>query len=693
MPSPITEATSDRLATTAPRTLLVLVLVACGSFTLVVANWVNATFSLWNLSIRLDLTQVQLDKQGVYRLQLTAPVDSGRIFPSRIRLVGTDQGKFFYTPRANSLYSIGRGLFTIQKGKSLLITLPTAEKEVPAQDGAVLIFPNLLPAWALNALLALFCLSGFAIFCCVPFPTRRWKILASRSIASARWCLETVGKHPIVVLSLPCTYLLAVYPCLWKDVDALSQLIAPADIGNIYHFPALFCFSARAVIWIGDQFSMSRPFDLLALQRPTLLGVYALVVFQHIALVVSLGLLCKVLTNRHTLRGVLVIGLCLASSLFSSVMLCGSEAWSLCATIMLFAFGLRLYCSQGNALINWIGYTFSLVLVIGSRHINLLLGFWLVGLCLIAGVARICFGPRNGLPSHPLFKAGMALVLLWVAVCSNNLLELRLAKIAGVEPRTTLGRTLSDRIGSFLAKIEPDERTGLAQKLAAATSDKNVRLAIEDQAAIGPFYKGTDVALERQLTELGFSGEHLEAEKDRIILSATLDYLRTLHPVLLATIWRDFLKGFTTTNNASLAIDPFAENSYIGTYRLQNPKPWAPLDVLSSTFLPESAAWLDRSASDAYLKGTSVGGLKHVKVGWILFLTILALAFCFGKRRGIWSRAIPAASILLIGVAEFAATMVCVYFMTRYVLPMFVSVGIALCLSIDGWFETESAGR
>lgn len=693
MPSPITEATSDRLARPAPRIVLVLVLVACGCLALVIANWVNATFSLWNLSMHLDLTQVQLDKHGVYRLLLSAPVDSGRIFPSRIRLIDTQQSKFFYTPRANSVYTVGRGLFTIQKGKSLLITFPSAEKEVPAKDEAVLIFPSLVPAWALDALLALFCLSGVAIFCCVPFPTRRWKILALRSIAFARWCLESVGKHPILVLSLPSAYLVAAYPCLWKDVDALGQLIAPADIGNIYHFPALFCFSARAVIWIGDQFSMSRPFDLLALQKPTLLGIYALVVFQQIGLVVSLGLLCKVLTNRHALRGASVLGLCLASSLFSSVMLCGSEALSLCATILLFAFGLRLYCSQGNELINWIGYTFSVVLAIGARHINLLLGFWLVGLCLIASIARTCFGPRDGLPSRPLFKAGMALVLLWVAVSSNSLLELRLAKIAGVEPRTTLGRTLSDRIDSFLAKIEPEERTRLAQKLAATTSDKNVRLAIEDQAVIGSFYKGTDVALERQLTELGFSGEHLEAEKDRIILSATLAYLGTLHPVLLDTIWRDFLKGFATTSNASLAIDPFAENSYIGTYRLQNPKQWTPLDVLPSTFLPESVAWLDRSASDAYLKGISVRGFRRANIGSILFLTIFALAFCLWKRRCVWSRALPAASILLIGVAEFAATMVCVYFMTRYVLPMFVSIGVAFCLSMDGWFEAEPAGR
>jgi hypothetical protein len=192
---------------------------------------------------------------------------------------------------------------------------------------------------------------------------------------------------------------------------------------------------------------------------------------------------------------------------------------------------------------------------------------------------------------------------------------------------------------------------------------------------------------EGQLRAEGFNGEHLQAEKDRVILKATLIYLKTLHPVLVRVIWKDFLKGFTETGNFSLAIDPFAENSYVGKYRLDNPDIWIPLNVLPSTFLPESVAWLDRSVTDVYLTGRSIKAFRHTHLSSTLFLTLLSLGLCFWNRWGVFSRAIPALTILLTGIGVFAATMVCVYFMTRYVLPLWISILIALALAIDGLFD------
>jgi hypothetical protein len=214
MPSPTSDARDAYSSATASRTKVALLLVAFGSLTLLAADRLNATFSVWSRPVPLDLAHAQLDRQGVYRSQLTVPVDPGRIFPSRIWLLDADQDRFFYTPSINSLYTVGRGLFTIQKKNSLLFTLPSADKELPTKDGAVLILPVLFPSWATSAFLLLLCLSSAALFCCVPFPTRRWKVLASRFIAVSRWCLESIGAHPLVVLSLPSAYLLAVYPCL-----------------------------------------------------------------------------------------------------------------------------------------------------------------------------------------------------------------------------------------------------------------------------------------------------------------------------------------------------------------------------------------------------------------------------------------------------------------------------------------------
>ena len=668
---------------------VLLIFVALGSFALLAANWVNATFSLWSRSIFVDFTQAELDAPGVYKLQLTVPVEHKRMFSSQIRLFDAGQDKFSYTPRTNSLFTNCQGLFTIQEKSSLLIAWPTFPIGLPAKGEGVLMFPLLFSSWAIDVAFFLFSGSSVALFCCLPFPTWKVSVLAQRLVALASWSLRVLGRHPSIVLSLPSAYLLLVYPPLWKDVDALIQLISPADVTNIYHFPALFCFSARLIVWLGDLFFTWRSPDLLALQRPTLQGIYTLVVAQHLALVLSLGLLCKTLTKRDRLRGVFVIGFFFASSLYTSLLLCGSEAWSICATISLFAFGLRLYSAQGNEAINWIGYGFSLVLGIGSRHINLLLGFWLIGLCLTVSIRRLRRGHQGGLPSRPLLKAGVALILLFVAVFSNKFLELYLAARIGVEPRTTLGRTLSDRIDSFLTQIKPPERAELAKKLAATTSDRNVRLAIQDQATIGSFYKGTNVILEEQMRAEGFSGEHLQAEKDRMILKATLIYLKTLHPALMRVIWKDFLRGFTETSNFSLAIDPFAENSNVGKYRADNPNIWIPLNVLSSTFLPESDAWYDRSLSDVYLKGRAVKGFGRLHLSSALFFTLLSLGLCFWSRRGVVTRAIPALTILITGIGVFAATMTCVYFMTRYALPLWVSILIALSLAIEGLFEVR----
>jgi hypothetical protein len=647
-------------------------------------DWVNAHFSFVGRSIYVDFAHAEPNGPGVYQIQLPVPLDHQRIFPSQIRLLDTDQDKFSFTPRADSLVVGGQGLFAIQKKRNLLLAWPASPTGLSAKGEGVLRFPMLFPSWIVGV--AFFLLSGSCavLFCCQPFPTWEIKVLAPRAIAVAAWCLRMVGRHSLVVLSVPSAYLLLVYPPLWKDVDALGQLILPADVMNIFHFPALFSFSARLIFWLGDCLSTWRSPNLLALQTPTLQGIYTLVVFQHLALVLSLGLLCKTITRREGLRGVFVLGCCFASGLYTNVLLCGSEAWSICATIFLFAFGLRLYALQGHQTLNWVGYGFSLVFAIGSRHINLLLGFWLVGLFLIAGILRLRYAHQGGLPSRPLMKAGLALLFLAAAVLANNFLELYLATRAAVEPRTTLGRTLSDRVDSFLTQLSPAARAALAQKLIATTSDRSVRLAIEDQAATGSYYRGTGALLEEQLRAAGFNGEHLQAEKDRVILKATLVYLKTLHPILVRVIWKDFLKGVTETSNFSLATDPFADNAATGKDRLDDPDLWSPLNALSSTFLPESTAWLDRSTVDIYLKGRSMKGFRRQHLGSTLFWTLLSLGVCFVNRWGVFGQAIPALTIFLTGIGIYAATMVCVYFMTRYALPLWVCLLIALSLSIEG---------
>jgi hypothetical protein len=87
-------------------------------------DWVNAHFSFLGRSTFVDFTHAELNGPGVYRIQLPVPLDLQRIFPSQIRLLDTDQDKFSFTPKADSLVGSGQGLFTIQKKRNLLVAWP-----------------------------------------------------------------------------------------------------------------------------------------------------------------------------------------------------------------------------------------------------------------------------------------------------------------------------------------------------------------------------------------------------------------------------------------------------------------------------------------------------------------------------------------------------------------------------------------
>ena len=106
-PEKVKKTSCDRRESPGSRTGLwikgFLVCLAFGSLMILAGDWVNAHFSLVVRSIFVDFTHAELNGPGVYRIQLPVPLDHQRIFPSQIRLLDTDQDKFSFTPRADSL--------------------------------------------------------------------------------------------------------------------------------------------------------------------------------------------------------------------------------------------------------------------------------------------------------------------------------------------------------------------------------------------------------------------------------------------------------------------------------------------------------------------------------------------------------------------------------------------------------------
>jgi len=212
-------------------------------------------------------------------------------------------------------------------------------------------------------------------------PDREKALLAWRERAGfvLAAVLRLVGTWPAIALSVPSIYLLFFYPPLWKDVDALGLLTAPASVVNILHSPPLYCFFARIPFWITSWTAniwMNRSlYGVFEQQQPSLEGIYLLVIVQHIALISALTYTIVSLTSNRSLRFVFALSLASFSSLYTHAHCCGSEALSIPATFVLLAAGTSIV--RGFSLSAWIVCGTAMILAIGSRHLNLIFAVWL----------------------------------------------------------------------------------------------------------------------------------------------------------------------------------------------------------------------------------------------------------------------------------------------------------------------------
>jgi hypothetical protein len=178
---------------------------------------------------------------------------------------------------------------------------------------------------------------------------------------------------------------------------------------------------------------------------------------------------------------------------------------------------------------------------------------------------------------------------------------------------------------------------------------------------------------------------NIAAESDRVVLAACIDYLTTVHPLLLKTIWQDFVKGSIFVDNATIARSPFYANAYPAVDRIRHPDLWANLkglEALTSVNNPQATRVLDRSQLDPY-----VLLWRKVPLGAIITLSIL-----LGGATCIRDKKIPASVVvgffgLGVGATIFAANCVCVYYMPRYSLPLLTTAVFALLTSMTTFVE------
>jgi hypothetical protein len=591
-----------------------------------------------------------------------------------------------YSPRETSVIAVGQGIFAISnEGRLIFSATDNSDARVNGReysfDTPLRLSKQMLPiSFAL-----LLATTGLLFW---KIPRRQEAVVAwGRRIQKAlRPIIAFLGKWPAIILSLPSIYLLTSYPPLWKDIDANGQLLRPASELNILHFPPVYCFLGRIPLVLTTWFSEGgrRPFpSLFDQQLPPLAGFYLLVIVQHLLLIAALTYLVTVLTQNRTLRCLFALLLASTSALYTHAQCCGSDALSVCATVAVLAAGFTI--ARGPRLTPWVIYGVSLFLTIGSRQINLLLALWLpltLAFLSLATKFKCCCPP----PKTKYWGAAFIALVVGIATVGLNrgITQVLITSVHD-EYRSTLGRTLSDRIATFLDKLPVKERLQLAQDLAAKTTNPGVKIAILAQAKDGSFYQGSSLTVAEQLGRLTPPGTNIAAERDRVVLAACMRYLMTLHPLLIKVIWQDFLKGSIFADNATIARSPFYANAYPALDRIRHPDFWASLkglEALTSVNNLQATRVLDRSILDPYVL------LWHnVPLG-----AITIVSFLLGGASCIPEKKIPPTVVVGLfavgaGAAIFGANCVCVYYMPRYSLPLLTTTVFALLTSITPFID------
>jgi hypothetical protein len=504
-----------------------------------------------------------------------------------------------------------------------------------------------------------------------------------RLLATGAGFFAWIGRHPLVILVLPSLWFFVFYLPFWKDVDVLDELVWGFTEMNLLLCPPLYPVLGRIPFWVTDSLLSGTSPGVLSAQHPSLAAVYALVVCQHAGLWFALRYFLFSLPTSAISRGFITLFLASVASFYAFAHTAGAEASIAIAWFCLFGIGLRIL-GQRSTWKTWIFYFFILLFAAGSRHVSGFLLGWLPTTAFALAVFHFFCRDRSRRTVELLGTAAIALVLSVGCLITEQIFVTVLCNHFGVVQRRTMGRTLSDRIGSYLDSLSQKEREQVAQQAAALTNDPDVKAAIGAMNEIGTYHKGTDEFIARFLKERRLTGEPMEVERDRITLEAVLCYYRAGGPKLVQIILRDIGKGFYPTNDQGIAITG-AKATFDSLGPIQeDPRSWKGLSGLP-IFRPDIAkATLERAFHDNLIRHW-----RFLPVGvWALLFLGIGI-WRLVRKRLTAELALISICIFGIGLVTYTATCICNYSMPRYVLPMLVAVFAAGAIGLVGGRKQE----
>ena len=490
--------------------------------------------------------------------------------------------------------------------------------------------------------------------------------------------LEFIGRHPFPALMLPSIWFFIFYLPFWKSTDVLCELGIPFAADNILLVPPIYCLLGRIPFWLTDTLLSGSSPSIFSSQHPSLAAVYALIVCQHAGMWLALRYFVVAVPASEAGRGTITILLASIASFYSFAHTAGAEATTAITWFTVFGVGLRVVGDRVTWK-TWLLYALVLLLCIGSRHVSGLLLGWMPVTAFLLFVLHL-FGKNGSSPPLRFAKiAGIALLLSVIVLGIERTIVSAMCENFNVTQREMVGRTLCERIGSFLDALSPADKEQVERRASRYDDEPNLKLAIDSMIRVGTYYQGTNEVIAQAFSKHGLQGDKLQAEVDRTTLKAALRFYQTFDPRLIRIILKDIVKGFYPTNDHGIALTGPKATFYSVPSIEEDPVAWIGLRSLL-LFQPRVAhATLERAYHDNFIRHWR---FIPIAVWCLLFATIGAWRMIRGKLSV--ALVIVAACILGIGLAVYVATCICNLSQPRYVLPLWVATVASGCILIAG---------
>jgi hypothetical protein len=496
----------------------------------------------------------------------------------------------------------------------------------------------------------------------------------------------------LLILSIPSLYLLARLPPLWRDSDGFNEIASTFAPKGIIHWLPAYCLGGRLIVFGGSILGSligghGLPYLSISITPLNDAGVYSLIVFQHVFLVLSLFYAVTALSDRLPFQVLFALCLALTPWLYIFAHCIGSEAFSNALVVLIAASGLRCLTAAELTKKRVLCF-FGLLLVAAlTRQINALFAA-LLPLALLPFAVKELFVSPAAIPGNDQsrFHSGRRLLIfVLVGLCAiggSIVIQQTMCWLFRVPYRSTFGQTFEWRL-SYLQNLTEQERGAILGQVSGKVNDPAVTEALDalnrsltqgdKWANMFLFYKIDEILSRSGLKEMQHRTWQIDLKLNRIATTVLLSG----EPHFLNAVWTDF-KRWPIFTQTDLAYPPF-----ILTDWLQTQLPIARYGRLRglASFQHETGyyetAW--RDVPYFHLFG-AVPMWVMAGIGMVLSSSALLLD---PRRAWIKNGAAYAITMITVGVLISFANCVSTFYGARFFLPVYSLFQLAMFLGIS----------